>query len=197
MRLTNKEQFIDKYHNEIHSLVGTLDIELLTCVYESFTKTIDILATSITDKPTFVQIVDFEDKLVILNNTLFYILPRDIKGVYFRHKHKLYSKYQVPIAELLSFIYDVDYYYEDKEIISRITQEAKDVLDKSDIKGLNKYGRLLDSNSEDNFISHAIDECGDMLKYLVKFRSHFKQLCKKYPNDQELGEEFRRIYGGV
>ncbi len=75
------------------------------------------------------------------------------------------------------------------------TKLAKEVLDKSDKKGLEKYGMLLDDNLKDNFITHAKEEAGDLLKYLVHVEEHFKNLCLNYPNDEDLGRMIRKIYG--
>lgn len=80
-------------------------------------------------------------------------------------------------------------------MIDSNTQQAINVLIKSDEKGLAKYGRLLSENKEDDFIDHAISESGDMLKYLVRYKNHIKQLCKENPNDADLGEIIRFIYG--
>lgn len=111
----NREQFIDKYYKEIHLCSGTLDIKLINCVYDKFNGSVDILGTDITNKPTFVELIDFDDCSIVLNNVLFYILPKDIESIYFKYKHKLYSKYIVPIQELIPVIYDVDYYINTKE----------------------------------------------------------------------------------
>lgn len=75
------------------------------------------------------------------------------------------------------------------------TKLAKEILDKSDKKGLEKYGRLLDDNLDDNFLSHAIDEAGDLLKYLVHTKESLAAICASYPNDQDLGKLIRKIYG--
>ena len=75
------------------------------------------------------------------------------------------------------------------------TKLAKEVLDKSDKKGLEKYGILLDDNLKDNFLVHAKEEAGDLLKYLVHVEEHFKNLCLNHPNDEDLGRVIRKIYG--
>lgn len=111
----NREQFIDKYHKEILLCSGTLDIKLINCVYDKFNNSVDILVSDTTNKPTYIQLIDFEDNPLVIDNTLFYILPKDIEAVYFKYKHKLYSKYTVPIQELISVIYDVDYYINAKQ----------------------------------------------------------------------------------
>lgn len=77
----------------------------------------------------------------------------------------------------------------------RNTNYAINTLIQSDEKGLAKYGMLLDDNDFDSFVDHAIAECGDMLKYLTRMKFHLKELCNKFPNDEALGEEIRRIYG--
>lgn len=91
------------------------------------------------------------------------------------------------------------YYYPPKETTDTslcvATKLAKEVLDKSDKKGLEKYGMLLDDNLKDNFLVHAKEEAGDLLKYLVHVEEHFKNLCLNHPNDQELGKIIRKIYG--
>ena len=90
-------------------------------------------------------------------------------------------------------------YYPPKKITNTslciATELAKEVLDKSDKKGLEKYGMLLDDNLKDNFLVHAKEEAGDLLKYLVHVEQHFKNLCNNYPNDQDLGKLIRKIYG--
>lgn len=82
-----------------------------------------------------------------------------------------------------------------KTSLCNATKLAKEILDKSDKKGLEKYGMLLDDNLKDNFLVHAKEEAGDLLKYLVHVEEHFKNLCSNYPNDQDLGRTIRKIYG--
>lgn len=193
-----KAQFIDKYCDDIKKIAGTLDVDFISCIYNSDSKTVDLYDCNLIDKPLFIQLVDYEDRIEILNNTLYYVVlnKESVKG----KRIKLTSTYRIPVEELHSCIYDYDYYVNPVNSVfslCKATKLAKDVLDKSDIKGLSKYGRLLDDNLDDNFLTHLKEELGDALKYIVHCEESFKQLCKKYPNDQELGQEFRRIYGGV
>lgn len=188
-----KEQFIDKYTSEIKLAVGTLDIELIACVYDKFNNSIDLLGGQLFNKPIFIRLIDFEDKTVVLNNTLFYCIGKPNLSSY---KHKLLDKYTIPIEMLTSFIYDEEYFYKGFDnSLCETTKIAKEILDSSDLKGLKKYGRLLDDNFDDNMITHAIQEAGDGLKYLVRFREILKNMCKKFPNDNDLGAYIRNIYG--
>lgn len=105
----NKEQFIGKYHNEIKLIAGTLNIDFVSCIYNPDNKTVDFYKSNLSNKPVFIQIVDYDDKVIVLNNTLVYILPNmDLS----RYLNKLLYTYKIPVEELKSCIYDIDYVLE-------------------------------------------------------------------------------------
>lgn len=65
-------------------------------------------------------------------------------------------------------------------------------------KGLKKYNTTLEENNHQNMLQHAYEEALDLAQYLKKeiiTLNTIQDLAKQYPNDQELGEKIREIYG--
>lgn len=164
--------------------------------------------------------VNIVDNKVIFDKTFLHILENEFKVRFFNEKGLFIPNisnyiYEFRLAKIFTkSIYkpDIDNYIVDIEFdrigkvysppidpsktsLCNTTKLAKEVLDKSDKKGLEKYGMLLDDNLKDNFLVHAKEEAGDLLKYLVHIEQHFKNLCNNYPNDQDLGKLIRKIYG--
>lgn len=164
--------------------------------------------------------VNIIDNKVIFDKTLLFTLENEFKVRFFNEKglfipnisNYIYEFRLVKIFTKSIYKPDIDNYIVDIEFdrigkvysplinssktsLCNATKLAKEVLDKSDKKGLEKYGMLLDDNLKDNFLNHAKEEAGDLLKYLVHVEEHFKNLCNNYPNDQDLGKLIRKIYG--
>jgi len=164
--------------------------------------------------------VNIIDNKVIFDKTFLYSLESIFKVRFLNEKGLFIPNvsnfiYEFKLAKIFTkSIYksDIDNYIVDIELdkeskvycppkepsntsLCNATKLAKEVLDKSDKKGLEKYGRLLDDNLDDNFLSHAIDEAGDLLKYLVHTKESLQAICNNYPNDQDLGKLIRKIYG--
>ena len=65
-------------------------------------------------------------------------------------------------------------------------------------RGLKKYNTTLEENNHQNMLQHAYEEALDLAQYLKKevtSLNTIQDLVKMYPNDQELGEKIREIYG--
>lgn len=62
--------------------------------------------------------------------------------------------------------------------------------------GYQKYGTTLEENSKDNYLKHLQEELMDATLYLEKLISLDKEvrnLVRKHPNNNDLGEEIRRL----
>jgi hypothetical protein len=73
------------------------------------------------------------------------------------------------------------------------------LLDRSNV-GIKKYNTTLESNNKDNYLKHAQEEAMDLSNYLEKIMQQEKEITElvtKYPNNMELGEKIRQIYGKV
>ena len=70
-------------------------------------------------------------------------------------------------------------------------------IDRSKV-GITKYGTTLEQNNADNYLIHLQQELMDASLYVEKILSigkHIQELIKENPNDTELGEKIRKIYG--
>jgi len=70
------------------------------------------------------------------------------------------------------------------------------LLDRSEI-GIQKYATTLKENTKDNYLNHLQQEMLDGANYievLLQQKLDITQLCLKYPNDDGLGKEIRKIY---
>lgn len=65
-------------------------------------------------------------------------------------------------------------------------------------RGVVKYHTTLEENNHDSMLQHAYEEALDLAQYLKKEITTLRavqELTKKYPNDMQLGENIRRLYG--
>jgi hypothetical protein len=80
----------------------------------------------------------------------------------------------------------------------KITQSVIEDLKSRSARGINKYNTTLCQNNKDNYMQHLYEELLDAAQYVKKEMSiipDIQSLIKQYPNDQELGEQIRKIYG--
>lgn len=79
-----------------------------------------------------------------------------------------------------------------------ITTSVMDDLKSRADRGLLKYGTTLQDNNHQNMLQHAYEEVLDLAQYLKKeitTLNTIQDLVNTVPNDKELGESIRRIYG--
>ena len=65
-------------------------------------------------------------------------------------------------------------------------------------KGYVKYDTTLEENNHQNMLQHAYEEALDLAQYLkkeIKTLNTIQDLVQQYPNDQDLGEKMRELYG--
>ena len=65
-------------------------------------------------------------------------------------------------------------------------------------RGVEKYNTTLGENNHQNMLQHAYEEALDMAQYLKKeitTLNTIQDLVNKYPNDADLGEQLRILYG--
>lgn len=65
-------------------------------------------------------------------------------------------------------------------------------------RGLKKYNTTLEKNNKDDFMNHLYEELLDAAQYCKKelsFTTEIQKIIQETPNDQELGEKIRQIYG--
>ena len=65
-------------------------------------------------------------------------------------------------------------------------------------RGLKKYNTTLEENNTDDFLQHLYEELLDAAQYIKKeivILNTIQDLVRKHPNDSELGEEVRKLYG--
>lgn len=68
-------------------------------------------------------------------------------------------------------------------------------LERSQV-GITKYGTTLQQNNKDSYLKHLQEELMDATLYiekLINLREEVVFLARLYPNDQELGENIRRL----
>jgi hypothetical protein len=84
-----------------------------------------------------------------------------------------------------------------------MTQDAitnaviEDLVRRSEI-GVKKYNTTLGENNHQNMLQHAYEEALDLAQYLKKeitTLNTIQDLVNKIPNDRELGDIIRRLYG--
>ena len=84
--------------------------------------------------------------------------------------------------------------------------EVKDPITKAVIedlalrakRGIDKYHTTLGENNHQNMLQHGYEEALDLAQYLKKeiiTSNTVQDLVKQHPNDMELGEKIRQIYG--
>jgi len=77
-----------------------------------------------------------------------------------------------------------------KAVISDLNSRAN--------RGWKKYNTTLGQNNHENMLQHAYEEALDLAQYLKKeitTLNTVQDLIKQYPNDQELGNKIRALYG--
>lgn len=80
------------------------------------------------------------------------------------------------------------------EIVKNV---ISDLIRRSDV-GIKKYGTTLSYNNKDNYYKHAYEEMLDHILYLNKImtqHNNITEMITKYPNDMELGNKIRELYG--
>lgn len=94
------------------------------------------------------------------------------------------------------------YFYQMEGFIERpkddITWSVMEDLAGRAKKGYVKYNTTLQENNHQNMLQHAYEEALDLAQYLKKEISTLntvQDLVKKYPNDTDLGEQIRLLYG--
>jgi hypothetical protein len=86
-----------------------------------------------------------------------------------------------------------DYFVKDeitKAVIMDLVSRAK--------RGYKKYNTTLGENNKDDYMNHLYEELLDAAQYIKKEMSiipEIQNLIKQYPNDADLGEQIRLIYG--
>jgi hypothetical protein len=86
-----------------------------------------------------------------------------------------------------------DYFVKDeitKAVIMDLISRAK--------RGYKKYNTTLGENNKDDYMNHLYEELLDAAQYIKKEMSvipEIQKLIKQYPNDADLGEQIRLIYG--
>ena len=79
-----------------------------------------------------------------------------------------------------------------------ITWEVMEDLSARAKRGLDKYNTTLAENNHQNMLQHAYEEALDLAQYLKKeitTLNTIQGMIKKYPNDADLGEALRQLYG--
>lgn len=100
----------------------------------------------------------------------------------------------------------VDEMYQSVEDKDKFIEKPKDAITTSVIedlksradRGFKKYNTTLEENNHQNMLQHAYEEALDLAQYLKKeitTLNTIQDLVKKFPNDMELGEQIRRLYG--
>ncbi len=82
--------------------------------------------------------------------------------------------------------------------IDHITEAVREDLKKRSEVGIKKYNTTLDENNKDNYFQHLYEELLDAAQYskkIITMNKEIHDLISKYPNNSELGEQVRKIYG--
>jgi len=88
--------------------------------------------------------------------------------------------------------------YEDYFVKDEITKSVVEDLISRAKRGVEKYNTTLGENNHQNMLQHAYEEALDMAQYLKKeitTLNTIQDLVNKYPNDADLGEQLRILYG--
>jgi hypothetical protein len=79
-----------------------------------------------------------------------------------------------------------------------ITNQVIEDLKSRAERGYKKYNTTLGENNKDDYMNHLYEELLDAAQYIKKEQStipDIQNLIKQYPNDADLGEQIRLIYG--
>ena len=104
------------------------------------------------------------------------------------------------------FIRDTEQHYIDTEFKNPEDYFVKDKITKAVImdlvsrakRGYKKYNTTLGENNKDDYMNHLYEELLDAAQYIKKEMSvipEIQKLIKQHPNDADLGEQIRLIYG--
>jgi len=104
------------------------------------------------------------------------------------------------------FIRDTELHYIDTKMKKAEDYFIKDEITKAVImdlasraeRGVKKYNTTLGENNHQNMLQHAYEEALDLAQYLKKeitTLNTIQGMIKKYPNDADLGEALRQLYG--
>ena len=88
--------------------------------------------------------------------------------------------------------------YDDYFVKDEVTKAVVMDLASRAQRGLEKYNTTLGENNHQNMLQHAYEEALDMAQYLKKeilTLNIIQDLVNKYPNDVDLGEQLRKLYG--
>lgn len=82
---------------------------------------------------------------------------------------------------------------------SKLSKEIYQDLYDRNVRGLDKYGHLLDDNNYQDMLQHAYEEVLDLAQYLKKeitTQNTIQELLKQYKSksDSELGKEVRKMF---
>jgi hypothetical protein len=94
-------------------------------------------------------------------------------------------------------LFNLDSNYIEKPKDEITTSVMEDLKLRAD-RGLLKYGTTLGDNNHQNMLNHAYEEALDLAQYLKKeitTLNTIQDLVTKIPNDRELGDIIRRLYG--
>ena len=79
-----------------------------------------------------------------------------------------------------------------------ITNAVIDDLHQRADRGWKKYNTTLGENNHQNMLQHAYEEALDLAQYLKKeitTLNTVQDLVQQYPNNMELGQKIRALYG--
>lgn len=79
-----------------------------------------------------------------------------------------------------------------------ITMQVMEDLKLRADRGFKKYNTTLHDNNKDDFMNHLYEELLDAAQYVKKEQSFIpavQKLIHEYPNDRELGNIIRKMYG--
>lgn len=104
------------------------------------------------------------------------------------------------------FLRDTEQHYIDTKMKKPEDHFVKDEITKAVIldlvsrakRGVEKYNTTLGENNHQNMLQHAYEEALDMAQYLKKeitTLNTIHDMVRRYPNDADLGEQIRLIYG--
>jgi hypothetical protein len=85
-----------------------------------------------------------------------------------------------------------------KHTKDNITNQVIEDLKSRAERGYKKYNTTLGENNKDDYMNHLYEELLDAAQYIKKEQSiipDIQTLIKQYPNNMQLGEQIRKIYG--
>ena len=85
-----------------------------------------------------------------------------------------------------------------KHTRDNITNQVIEDLKSRAERGYKKYNTTLGENNKDDYMNHLYEELLDAAQYIKKEQSiipDIQNLIEQYPNNMELGNKIREIYG--